>query len=129
MLSSVKEFVDVLVLILVRDGIAEALVNASLIVLFNHLWPKDTSVGHVCTCLNIENGSDTSFLESQDVVKTQRIGSDQETGVFESVEVESTHDIAIELFNSSIDDKDFVRVIPSIELVKTNLASIIFWVL
>ena len=64
MLSSIEEVFNVLILVVVRYRVTEALIDASLVVLLNHSWPEDTPVGHIFARLHIEDCSDSSLLQS-----------------------------------------------------------------
>jgi len=64
MLSPIEEIFNILILILVRYWVAEALIDACLVILFDHTRPKDTPIGHILACLHIENCCNPSLLQS-----------------------------------------------------------------
>jgi len=78
MLSSVEKFINELLLILVLDWETKASFDSRLVILLDHLWPEDSSVCHVCASLHVEYRSDSCFLESKNIIKTEWISSNND---------------------------------------------------
>lgn len=111
MLSTVEKSFDVFRFISVGDWVAHNSLNSNFIVFLNHLWPEDTSFVHISTGLDVQDGSGSCFLDSNDVVLSQWVGSNNNIGGFNIMEEESSIEITVRSNNFSVNNKNFVRLL------------------
>lgn len=111
MLCAIEETLNVFCFISVWNRIAHYSFNSNFIVFLNHLRPKDTSFIHISTSLDVQDGCSSSFLDSNDVILSQRICSDNNIGRFDIMEKETSIEIRIRSNDFSVNNKNFVRLL------------------
>ena len=111
MLSTIEKSFDIFRFISIGNRIANNSLNSNFIVFLNHLWPKDTSFVHISTGLDVQDGCGSCFLDSNDVVLSQWVGSNNNIGRFNIMEEESSIEITVRSNNFSVNNKNFVRLL------------------
>lgn len=111
MLCTIEKPFNVLSFISVWNRIAYDSIDSNLIVFLNHLWPKDTSFIHISSSLDVQDSCGSSFLNSNDVILSQWVCSDNNIGRFNIMEKETTIKITIGSNNFTVNNKNFVRLL------------------
>ena len=129
MLGGMEQFFDIFILIFVQNWVAHAVVNADISIFTADSVPFDTSCVHLRTSLDVEYGSDSSFLDTMHIVHTQWVGSQNEIMVLNPVEDETTFKVTIGFINFTINNKGFLTVCDIRRLFMSQGTSIEEWVL
>ena len=111
MLCTIEKSFNVLSFISVWNRIAYDSIDSNFIVFLNHLWPKDTSFIHISTSLDVQDCCSSSFLNSNDVILSQWVCSDNNIGRFNIMEKETTIKITIRSNNFTVNNKNFMRLL------------------
>mmetsp|Transcript_10582 Transcript_10582/g.17764 ORF Transcript_10582/g.17764 Transcript_10582/m.17764 type:complete len:254 (+) Transcript_10582:330-1091(+) len=112
----------------VLDGEVDGL-HAALVVVLHHLAPVDAPVVDVHVGLHVEDPADSLLMKAHYVLLGLWVGSEEDVGVPDAVEVEAAHEVGVGHLDVAVDDEDVVSVPEHVRLLGAQLALVLSGVL